>query len=139
METPGDEAQIEYRSLRGERHRIPANSIDMVATRVEDRTGSLYTSLGELIRVLDVVQVLRQWRFRLMIVVARDAGDHLGYLKRAFAKVAWVEVIQDRRGGRDRRGPQARPDSAERRGRPDVDARLRQAPWAVVRLDGPGA
>jgi hypothetical protein len=103
----------------------------MVATRVEDRTGSLYTALGELIRVLDVVHVLRQWRFRLLIVVARDAGEHFGHLERAFARVAW-------RGGHDRRGPQAWPDSAERRGRPDVDARLRQAPWAVVGLDVPG-
>ena len=133
METPGDEAEIEYRSLGGETRRIPANRIDMVATRVDDKTGSLYTSLGELIRVLDVVQVLRQWRYRLLIVVARDATEHFAYLSRAFAKVAWVEVIQDRR-----RAPRV-PPSTDRRRRPEVDARLREAPWAVVRLDAPSA
>ena len=133
METPGDDAEIEYRSLSGEPQRIPASRIELVATRIDDKTGLMYTSLGELIRVLDVVQVLRQWRYRLLIVVARDASEHFTYLSRAFAKVAWVEVIEDRR-----HTPRP-PTSTDRRGRPEVDRRLREAPWAVVRLDAPTA
>src|SRR3989441_2538028 len=99
--------------------------------------GVIHTSLGELIRVLNVTHVLRQWRHGLLFVVSRRAANYHSYLKRAFADVDWAEVIFDRRtserrrqqspwvGGRRPRG---------RRTRHHIDERLRTFGWAIVRV-----
>jgi hypothetical protein len=109
--------------------------IDMVARRRDEPVGAIYTSLGEVIRVLDVSYVLTQWRQRLLIIVARDATRHYEYLAKAFAGLEWAEVIVDRRCGERRasdRGHPLDPREGDRRRRRDVVARLREAPWAVV-------
>jgi len=99
--------------------------------------GVIHTSLGELIRVLNVTHVLRQWRHRLLFVVSRRAANYHSYLKRAFADVDWAEVIFDRRTSERRR--QQSPwmvdrRTSGRRTRHDIDERVRTFGWAIVRV-----
>ena len=100
------------------------------------RAGNIHTSVGELIRVLNVTHVLRRWRHRLLFVVSRRAINHHRHLKHAFADVEWADVIFDRRQGERRQQQvQCMVDRrvGGRRARPDVDERLRTFGWAIVR------
>ena len=97
----------------------------------------IHTSLGELIRVLNVTHVLRQWRHRLLFVVSRRTANYHSYLKRAFADVDWAEVIFDRRTSERRRQPSSWMVDRRTRGRrtrPDIDERVRTFGWAIVRV-----
>src|SRR4029450_2747139 len=77
----------------------------------------------ELISVLNVTQVLKQWQHRVLFIVSRQATSYHGYLQRAFADVDWAEVIFDRRQGERRQ--QDSPWMVER------PARGRRVPAAV--------
>jgi hypothetical protein len=96
----------------------------------------IHTSLGELIRVLNVTHVLRQWRHRLLFVVSRRAANYHRYRERAFADVDWAEVIFDRRTSERRRQSSWMVDrrTSGRRTRPDIDERVRTFGWAIVRV-----
>jgi hypothetical protein len=128
---------IEFMTPEGRTSRMRVDQIGMVTRTSGDDTGVIHTSLGELIRVLNVTHVLKQWRHRLLFVVSRRATNHHRYLRRAFADVDWADVIFDRRR-RDRR-QQQRPCTVDRRSvgrraRPDIDERIRTFGWAIVRL-----
>lgn len=129
---------IEFTTHDGGTSRVRVDQIGMVA-RVDSDAGVIHTSLGELIRVLNVTHVLKHWRHRLLFVVSPRAASHHGYLKRAFADVDWAEVIFDRRTN-ERRRQQQSPGvvdrrAAPRRARPDIDERVRTFGWAVVRVN----
>ena len=130
---------IEFTTHDGRARRMRVDEIGMV-TRVAggDDAGVIQTSLGELIRVLNVTHVLQQWRHRLLFVVSRDAVNSHGYLKHAFADVDWADVIFDRRANERRR--QQSPwmvdrRTSSRRARPEFDERVRTFGWAVVRVN----
>jgi hypothetical protein len=131
---------IEFTTHDGRASRLRVDQIGMVSrvTGAND-AGVIHTSLGELIRVLDVTHVLQQWRHRLLFVVARTALNSHSYLRQAFADVDWADVIFDRRTGdrRQRQSPSAvdRRTGTTRRGRPDIDERVRTFGWAVVRVN----
>jgi hypothetical protein len=123
--------EVTYVPTDGAIERAPSDQIQRVAEDIV----AIYTLLGEVIRVLDVADVLRQWRRRVVIVVARDAQPHYDYLAKAFAGVPCAEVIVDRRRGERRardRGRPLDPRHRDRRQRHDAEERLRTAPWAVV-------
>src|SRR5262249_52298683 len=103
---------IECTTQDGGTRRARVDQIGMVARVDSGDAGVIHTSLGELIRVLNVTHVLKQWRHRLLFVVSRRAASYHGYLKRAFADVDWAEVIFDRRGD---------------------ERRQQQSPWVVDR------
>jgi hypothetical protein len=136
MDDPA-EKWIEFTTPDGRSSRLRVDQIGMV-TRVDGGdAGVIHTSLGELIRVLNVTQVLRQWRHRLLLVVSRRAANYHSYLTRAFADVDWAEVIFDRRTSEQR--PQQSPwmvdgRTSGRRTRPDIDERVRTFGWAIVRV-----
>ena len=128
---------IECTTQDGGTRRVRVDQIGMVARVDSGDVGVIHTSLGELIRVLNVTHVLKQWRHRLLFVVSRRAASYHGYLKRAFADVDWAEVIFDRRANERRQ--QQSPwmvdrRAAARRARPDIDERVRTFGWAVVRV-----
>jgi hypothetical protein len=128
---------IDFTTHDGRTSRVRVDQIGMVA-RVDGDAGVIHTSLGELIRVLNVTHLLKQWRHRLLFVVSPGAASHHRYLKRAFADVDWAEVIFDRRTNERRR--QQSPwmvdrRAAPRRARPDIDERVRTFGWAVVRVN----
>jgi hypothetical protein len=128
---------IEFTTPEGRTSRMRVDQIGMVTRESGGDTGVIHTSLGELIRVLDVTHVLKQWRHRLLFVVSRRATNHHRYLRRAFADVDWADVIFDRRR-RDRRQQQS-PCAVDRRTagrriRPDIDERIHTFGWAIVRL-----
>jgi hypothetical protein len=137
MDDPGGR-WIEFTTQDGRRSRMRVDQIDTVTRGNCDDAGVIHTSLGELIRVLNVTQVLKQWQHRVLFIVSRQATSYHGYLQRAFADVDWAEVIFDRRHG-DRR-QQESPWMVDRRvrgrrARPDVDARVRAFGWAIVRVN----
>src|SRR5215813_12037252 len=128
MDDPGGR-WIEFTTQDGRTSRMRVEQIDTVTRANGGDTGVIHTSLGELIRVLNVTHVLKQWKHRLLFVVSRQATSYHGYLQRAFADVDWAEVIFDRRRGERRQ--QESPWMVERRARgrrarPDVDARVRE-------------
>jgi hypothetical protein len=128
---------IEFTTPEGRTNRMRVDQIGMVTRGSGGDTGVIHTSLGELVRVLNVTHVLKQWRHRLLFVVSRRATNHHRYLRRAFADVDWADVIFDRRR-RDRR-QQPSPCAVDRRAagrrtRPDIDERVRTFGWAIVRL-----
>jgi hypothetical protein len=106
---------------------------DVKSVTTED-VGAIYTSLDEVLRVLDVVHVSKQWRRRLLIVVARDAQPHYEYLSKAFAGLDWAHVVLDRRHGERRATDRGHldPRHRDRRRRRDVEQRLQTAPWAIL-------
>jgi len=131
---------IEFTTHDGHTNRVRVDQIGMVARVDGGDAGVIHTSLGELIRVLNVTHVLKQWRHRLLFVVSPRAVSHHSYLKRAFADVDWAEVIFDRRTAERRQ--QQSPWTVDRRGaarraRPDIDERVRTFGWAVVRVNRP--
>ena len=136
MDDPA-EKWIEFTTHDGRSSRLRVDQIGMV-TRVDGGdAGVIHTSLGELIRVLNVTQVLRQWRHRLLFVVSRSATNYHSYLTRAFADVDWAEVIFDRRTSEQ--GQHQSPwmvdgRTSGRRTRPDIDERVRTFGWAIVRV-----
>jgi hypothetical protein len=137
MDDPGGR-WIEFTTQDGRRSRMRVDQIDTVTRGNGDDAGVIHTSLGELIRVLNVTQVLKQWQHRVLFIVSRQATSYRGYLQRAFADVDWAEVIFDRRHGERRQ--QESPWMVDRRGRgrrarPDVDARVRAFGWAIVRVN----
>ena len=137
MDDP-DARWIEFRTHDGRTSRLSVDQIGMVARVDGGDAGVIHTSLGELIRVLNVTHVLKQWRHRLLFVVSRRAASYHGYLKRAFADVDWAEVIFDRRTNERRQ--QQSPwtidrRAAARRARPDIDERVRTFGWALVRVN----
>ena len=138
MDDP-DARWIEFTTQDGRTSRLRVEQIGMVArvNGVGD-AGVIHTSLGELIRVLNVTHVLKQWRHRLLFVVSRRASSSHSYLTHAFADVDWARVIYDRREG-ERRQHQS-PWMVDRRvsgrrSRPDIDERVRTFGWAVVRVN----
>src|SRR5207245_3592921 len=96
MDDPA-EKWIEFTTQDGRSSRLRVDQIGMVTRVNGGDAGVIHTSLGELIRVLNVTHVLRQWRHRLPLVVSRRAANYHSYLERAFADVHWAEVIVDRR------------------------------------------
>jgi hypothetical protein len=127
---------IEFTTQDGRTSRMRVDQIGMVTRVNGGDAGVIHTSLGELIRVLNVTHVLKQWRHRLLFVVSRRAASYHGYLKRAFADVDWAEVIFDRRTSARRQ--QQSPwtvdrRTSRRRTRPDIDERVRTFGWAIVR------
>jgi len=137
MDDPGGR-WIEFTTQDGRTSRMRVEQIDTVMRANGGDAGVIHTSLGELIRVLNVTHVLKQWRHRLLFIVSRQAVSYHGYLQRAFSDVDWAEVIFDRRRGERRQ--QESPWMVERRGRgrrarPDVDARVRAFGWAIVRVN----
>src|SRR5215475_4379460 len=127
MDDPGGR-WIEFTTQDGRTSRMRVEQIDTVTRANGGDTGVIHTSLGELIRVLNVTHVLKQWQHRLLFIVARQATSYHGYLQRAFADVDWTEVIFDRRRGERRQ--QESPWMVERRARgrrarPDEDRRDR--------------
>ena len=128
---------IEFTTQDGRRGRVRADQIDMVSRSNGGEAGAIHTSLGELIRVLNVTNILKQWRHRLLFIVSRGKTAHHDYLRRAFADVDWAEVVFDRRHG-ERRQQQCQwmvdRREAGRRARRDVDERLQAFAWAVVRV-----
>lgn len=138
MDDPGGR-WIEFTTQDGRTRRMRREQIDSVVRGTGD-AGVIHTSLGELIRVLNVTHVLEQWKHRLLFIVSRQAVSYHGYLQRAFCDVDWAEVIFDRRHGERRQ--QQSPWMVDRRGRgrrarPDVDARVRAFGWAIVRVSRP--
>jgi len=136
MDDPA-EKWIEFTTHDGLSGRLRIDQIGMVTRANGGDAGVIHTSLGELIRVLNVTHVLRQWRHRLIFVVSRRAANYHSYLKRAFADVDWAEVIFDRRTSERRR--QQSPGMVDRRTsgrrtRPDIDERVRTFGWAIVRV-----
>jgi len=128
---------IEFTTHDGRKSRLRADNIGMVTRSSVGDTGVIHTSVGALIRVLNVTHVLKRWRHRLLFVVSRRATNHHRYLKHAFADVEWADVIFDRRQGERRQQPcQWMVDRrvGGRRTRPDVDERLRTFGWAIVRV-----
>src|SRR3989449_11229264 len=128
MDDPA-ETWIEFTTQDGRSRRLRVDQIGMVTRVNGGDAGVIHTSLGELIRVLNVTHVLRQWRHRLLFVVSRRAANYHSYLERAFADVDWAEVIFDRR--RVERRPQQGPWGVEgrasgRRARAGIDGRLAQ-------------
>src|SRR4029450_2062760 len=107
MDDP-DARWIEFRTHDGRTSRLRVDQIGMAARVDGGDAGGIHTSLGELIRVLNVTHVLKHWRHRLLFVVSPRAASYHGYLKRAFADVDWAEVIFDRRGGGGRAAGGAR-------------------------------
>ena len=137
MDDPGGR-WIEFTTQDGRTSRVRVDQIDAVTRAKAGDAGVVHTSLGELIRVLNVAHVLRQWKQRLLFIVSRQAVSYHGYLQRAFSDVDWAEVILDRR--HDERRRQDSPWVVDRRGRgrrsrPDVDARVRAFGWALVRVN----
>src|SRR2546428_1192955 len=133
MDDPA-EKWIEFTTQDGRSSRLRVDQIGMVTRVNGGDAGVIHTSLGELIRVLNVTHVLRQWRHRLLFVVSRRATNYHDYLKRAFADVEWAEVIFDRRRV-ERRQPQV-PRGGERRAsgrraRADIDERVRTVRRAI--------
>ena len=136
MDDPA-EKWIEFTTHDGRSSRLRVDQIGMVTRVNGGDAGVIHTSLGELIRVLNVTHVLRQWRPRLLFVVSRRAANYHSYLKRAFADVDWAEVIFDRRTSERRQ--QQSPwmvdrRTSGRRTRPDIDERVRTFGWAIVRV-----
>jgi len=136
MDDPA-EKWIEFTTHDGRSSRLRVDQIGMVTRANGGDAGVIHTSLGELIRVLNVTHVLRQWRHRLLFVVSRRAANYHSYLKRAFADVDWAEVIFDRRTSERRQ--QQSPwmvdrRTSGRRTRPDIDERVRTFGWAIVRV-----
>src|SRR2546428_8054757 len=131
MDDPA-EKWMELTTQDGGSSRLRVDQIGMV-TRVNGGDGGvIHTSLGELIRVLNVTHVLRQWRHRLLFVVSRRAANYHSYLERAFADVDWAEVIFHRRAGERRQPPS--PWMVDRRTRgpgtpPHSHARVRTLGW----------
>jgi hypothetical protein len=79
-----------------------------------------------------------------LFIVARDQPDLCTYLRREFSAEETVQVILDRRQGRDRRSGRERrtvPRVAatddrrrtDRRSRPTIDAQLRSLGYAMLR------
>ena len=137
MDDPGGR-WIEFTTQDGRTSRLRVDQIDSVMRANDGDAGVIHTSLGELIRVLNVTHVLKQWKHRLLFIVSRQATSYHGYLQRAFSDVDWAEVILDRRHNERRR--QESPWMVDRRGRgrrarPDVDARVRAFGWAIVRVN----
>src|SRR5439155_133297 len=83
---------IEFTTPDGRTSRLRADNIGMVTRSSVGDAGIIHTSVGELIRVLNVTHVLRRWRHRLLFVVSRRAINHHRYLKHAFADVEWADV-----------------------------------------------
>jgi len=137
MDDPGGR-WIEFTTLDGRTSRLRVDHIDTVMRANGGDAGVIHTSLGELIRVLNVTHVLKQWQHRLLFIVSRQAASYHGYLQRAFSDVDWTEVMFDRRRG-DRRQQQSpwmvERRARSRRARPDVDARVRAFGWAIVRVN----
>src|SRR5881628_3950911 len=128
---------IEFTTQDGQKSRMRIDQIDTVTRVNGGDAGVIHTSLGELIRVLNVTHVLRQWRHRLLFVVSRRAVNYHSYLTRAFADVDWAEVIFDRRTSERRQ--QQSPWMVDRRTsgrhtRSDIDERVRTFGWAIVRV-----
>src|SRR5437879_13257756 len=139
MDDPGGR-WIEFTTQDGRTSRMRVEQIDTVMRANGGDAGVIHTSLGELIRVLNVTHVLRQWRHRLLFVVSPRSASYHGYLKRAFADVDWAEVIFDRRTNERRQRPSPwmiDRRGAARRARPDIDERVRTFGWAVVRVTRP--
>src|SRR5438309_6041288 len=137
MDDPGGR-WIECATQAGRTSRMRVDQIDTVASANGVDAGVIHTSLGELIRVLNVTHVLKQWRHRLLFVVSRQAASYHSYLEGAFSDVDWAKVIFDRRLGerRQQQGPWTVDRRARgRRARPDVDARVRAFGWAIVRVN----
>ena len=137
MDDPGGR-WIEFTTQDGRTSRMRVEQIDTVMRANGSDAGVIHTSLGELIRVLNVTHVLKQWRHRLLFIVSRQAVSYHGYLQRAFCDVDWAEVILDRRHNERRR--QESPWMVDRRvhgrrARPDVDTRVRTFGWAIVRVN----
>jgi len=136
MDDPA-ETWIEFTTHDGRSSRLRVDQIGMVTRANGGDAGVIHTSLGELIRVLSVAHVLRQWRHRLLVVVSHRAANYHSYLKRAFADVDWAEVIFDRRTSERRRQQSPRMvdrRTSGRRTRPDIDERVRTFGWAIVRV-----
>src|SRR2546428_7488973 len=87
---------IEFTTQDGQKSRMGIDQIDTVTRVNGGDAGVIHTSLGELIRVLNVTHVLRQWRHRLLFVVSPPAANYHSYLERAVSDVDWAEVIFDR-------------------------------------------
>jgi len=137
MDDPGGR-WIEFTTQDGRTSRLRVDHIDTVMRANGGDAGVIQTSLGELIRVLNVTHVLKQWQHRLLFIVSRQAASYHSYLQRAFSDVDWAEVMFDRRRG-ERRQQQSpwivERRSRGRRARPDVDARVRAFGWAIVRVN----
>ena len=129
---------IEFTTQDGRTSRLRVDQIGMVTRVNGGDAGVIHTSLGELIRVLNVTNILKQWRHRLLFVVSRRATEHHSYLRRAFADVEWAEVIFDRRRSERRQQQCAwmvERRTTGRRTRADIDERVRTFGWAIVRLN----
>src|SRR5213594_5100087 len=96
------EKWIEFTTQDGRSSRLRVDQIGMVTRANGVDAGVIHTSLGELIRVLNVTHVLKQWRHRLLFVVSRQAASYHSYLEGAFSDVDWAKVIFDRRLGERR-------------------------------------
>jgi len=136
MDDPA-EKWIEFTTHDGRSSRLRVDQVGRVTRVNGGDAGVIHTSLGELIRVLNVTHVLRQWRPRLLFVVSRRAANYHSYLKRAFADVDWAEVIFDRRTSERRQ--QQSPwmvdrRTSGRRTRPGIDERVQTFGWAIVRV-----
>ena len=90
MDDPG-ERWIEFTTQDGRTSRMRVDQIDTVMRANGGDAGVIHTSLGELIRVLNVTHVLKQWKHRLVFIVSRQASSYHGYLRRAFSDVGWAE------------------------------------------------
>src|SRR2546422_1520598 len=104
MDDPA-EKWIEFTTQDGRSSRLRVDQIGMVTRANGGDAGVIHTSLGELIRVLNVAHVLRQWRHRLLFVVSPPTANYHSYLKRGVADVAWAEGIFGRRPSERRREP----------------------------------
>jgi hypothetical protein len=94
------------------------------------------TALDDLIRIVNVTGVWRQWHKPVLVVVARDVPEHYAYLREAFGGVPWAQVVVDRR--RRSRAEDERPWTIAHGDPVDVEAAREGRPWletfGVVRL-----
>src|SRR5437867_12993447 len=98
MDDPGGR-WIEFTTQDGRTSRMRVEQIDTVMRANGGDAGVIHTSLGELIRVINVTHVLKQWRHRLLFIVSSEAGSYHGYLWHSLSDVVCAKVIFDRRSG----------------------------------------
>src|SRR2546426_12637762 len=98
MDDPA-EKWIEFTTQDGRSSRLRVDQMGMVTRVNGGDAGVIHTSLGELIRVLNVTHVLRQWRHPPPFVVSRRAANYHSHLERAVSRVDRARGIFYRRGG----------------------------------------
>src|SRR2546428_10161157 len=67
---------IEFTTHDGRKSRLRADNIGMATRSTVGDAGIIHTSVGELIRVLNVTHVLSRWPHRLLFVVSSRAVNH---------------------------------------------------------------